>query len=76
MEDSKIVIINHYTEKVWYNTVTFHYIDREDFLNAFFNEVAYCKLKGQFVKLINQHKEDVYLHPSEIEKCEVSIIKL
>lgn len=76
MEDSKIVITNHYSKKLWYNTLTFHYSDSKDFLNVFFNEVAYCKLKGHFVKVLNEHNIEVYLHPSEIEKCEISIIKL
>ena len=76
MEDSRIVILNQYTEKHWFNTVTFPYRERQDFLNAFFNELAYCKLKDCFVKVLNQYNNDVFLHPSEIEKCEVRIIKL
>jgi len=76
MEDSRIVITNHYSNKQWYSTDSFKRMDAESFLENFFNELSYCKLKDKFVKVVNEDGAEVYLHPSEIEKCEISIIKL
>ena len=73
MEKSRIVITNHYTQTHWFSTVIFEHKDAEDFLNTFFNELSYCKLKDQFVKVLNEDNAEVYLHPSEIEKCEIAI---
>ncbi len=76
MEDSKIVIINHYTSKQWFSTASFKRFDAESFLETFFNELAYCKLKDKFVEVETSDGQATYLQSSEIEKCEISIIKL
>ena len=73
MEETKIVIINHYSSKQWFSTASFKRFDAESFLETFFNELSYCKLKDKFVEVETSDGQTAYLHPSEIEKCEIRI---